>query len=138
MSSSTPASLATGSVVQAFLDRSARDRDRVDHIGLAALTRRVARASGQLRWDAHDPLAAGEQEPLERPRNVAAVLERPHTLAADTARPAQQVLERAALRAHRVVREHPPGRVIHGRDRVRGLVCVRPNHDHSLVPFSWG
>ena len=122
----------------AFLDRSARDRDRVDHIGLAALTPRVACAGGQLRWDAHDPLAAGKQEPLECARDVAAVLERPHALAAESTRPPQQVLKRAALRAHREVRKHPSGRLIERRDRMRGLVCVRPNHDHALVPFSWG
>ena len=133
-----PGELGDRQRVQAFLDRCAGDRDRVDHVGLAALTRRVACAGGQLWWDAQHPLAAGEQEPLECPRDVPAVLERPHALAAESACPAQQVLKRTALRAYRVVREDPPGRVIHGRDRMRGLVRVRPNHDHPVVPFSWG
>ena len=49
-------------------DRRPGDRDRVDRIGLAALTRAVAPSGGQLRRDAHDAFPAREQEPLERPR----------------------------------------------------------------------
>jgi hypothetical protein len=62
-------------------DRRPRDRDRVDHIRLAALARAVPGARGQLWRDAQHTLAPGDQETLERSGHVAAVLDRPHPLA---------------------------------------------------------
>jgi hypothetical protein len=86
--------------------------------GLGALTSAIAGAGGKLRRHAHDAFPTREQEPLERPRDVTAVLKRPHPLAAQTPRPPQQVLERAALGAHRPIREHLARRRIHaGRGR---------------------
>ena len=55
----------------------------------------------QLRRDAQHALATREQETLERPGHVAAVLDRPHPLGAHTPSPAQQVLKRAAPGPHR-------------------------------------
>jgi len=133
-----PGELRERQRIQALTDRSARDRDCVDRIGLARLARRIPRPGGQLGSDAHDSLAPGEQEPLERPGDVPAVLKRPDPLARQPARPAQQILKRTTPGAHRVVREHPAGRLLQRRDRVRRLVRVRPDHDHPLRPFSWG
>ena len=46
--------------------------------------------------DAHDPLAAGDQEPLERAGHVPAVLDRPHPLGVERSRPSQQLPEAPA------------------------------------------
>ena len=94
--------------LEALAQRGAGDRDRIDDIGLAALARRLARAGHQLRRHPHDALAAREQEPLQRAGHVPAVLDRPHPLATNAARPAQQIIKRAALRANRQVGEHAP------------------------------
>ena len=59
--------LRDGKGVEAFADRGSGDRDGVDHVVLAALARGAARVGHQLRRDAHDPLAAAQQEALQRP-----------------------------------------------------------------------
>ena len=94
-----PGQLRDRQRVEAFAQRRAGDRDGVDAIGLARARARSARAGHQLRRDANDALAAREQEPLQRARDVPAVLKRPDPLAADAARPAQQLTERARRRA---------------------------------------
>ena len=52
--------------------------------------------------EAHDRLAAIDQEPLQRPRHVPDVLDHPHSLAVELARPLQQVTE--SLTPGRIVR----------------------------------
>ena len=117
--------------------RRARSR-RVDRVGLAALASALARAGHQLGRHAHDALAAREQEPLQRAGDVPAVLDRPHPLC------------RRAPRAHissssndrRAAADRPCGdraarRRVDGRQRVRSLVRVRPDHDHLNRPFCW-
>jgi hypothetical protein len=91
---------------EAHTDRGPGDRDRIDRIRLAALPGRVTGARRQLRCDAHDPLAPGEQEPFQRTRDVAAVLERPHPICLQAAAPQQQVIERPALGAHCPLSDH--------------------------------
>ena len=115
-------------------DRRTGDRDRIDRIGLAALPHTVTRAGCQLRRDSHHPLPARQEKPLERPRHVPAILKRPHALAAHPARPPQQILKRMTSGAHRAIRKHPACRLLQRRGRVRGLVRVRPDHDHLSVP----
>ena len=96
MSSSAPASCATGSV-------SSPSRIAARAIATASIASdlprsraRLARAGHQLRRHPHDALAAREQEALQRARHVPAVLERPHALAVvEPTRPHQQILERA-------------------------------------------
>jgi hypothetical protein len=116
--------------VEALAQRRPGDRDRIDDIGFAALTRRSARAGHQFRRHTHDLLAAAKQEALQRPGDVSAVLDRPDTLCAQAARPHEQVIERAALGLDRAVGERPAGRDVDRAEGVRVLVGVRPDHDH--------
>jgi hypothetical protein len=124
-----------GQGVESLADRGSGDRDGVDHVGLAALARRAARVGHQLRRHAHDALAANEQEALQRPGHVAAILDRPHALGAHAARPPQQVIERAAPGPRRSVAERAAGHGVDRGDGVRVLVGVRPDHDHPHRPF---
>src|SRR5436305_1236216 len=66
-------------------------------------SRSSAAARHQLRRDAHDALAAREQEALESPGDVAAVLDRPDALGVERARPGEQSLEPGARRRHGLV-----------------------------------
>ena len=79
--------------IQALSERLSRDCDRVDAVGLAAVTSVAPRGSHQLRGDPQDPLAAADHPPLDRPRDMPTILDRPDPLAAQTARPAQQPCE---------------------------------------------
>ena len=88
MSSSTPASSATGS--RSTPSRSPRDGERVDAIGLAAVATGPALAGHQPRGDANDSLAPDEQEPFEGARDVPAVLQRPDALVLQATRPIQR------------------------------------------------
>jgi hypothetical protein len=63
--------------IQPFLQRGAGNIERVDRVGLAALTGALARLRGQMRRDAQHPLAALDQEALERAGHVPAILKRP-------------------------------------------------------------
>ena len=115
--------------------RRARSRRR-RCVGLAALARRLARAGHQLRRHAHDPLAAREQEALQRARTRAGSPRSPTPApAAEPARPQQQIIKRPAPGPHGHVSEHPAGRRVDRRQRVRALVGVRPEHDHLHRPF---
>ena len=130
-----PSELRDRQRLNALADRRAGDRDRVDAIRLARLAGAVSRAGHQLRRDTHDAFAAREQEPLQRPRDMPAILKRPHPLTADAARPAQQLTERATRRGDRHVAQRPARRLADGRERVRALVRVRPDHDHLHRPL---
>ena len=132
MSSSGPANAAVGSVSIPPPAR-ARDRDRIDLIALAALAAGAPGPGHQPRRDANDTLATRDQEPLQRARDMPAVLQRPHPLAIEAARPDHQRREPAGTDRDRLVAEHLAGRRVDRRDRVRALVGVRPEHDHDLV-----
>ncbi len=60
--------------VDAFSERGARDRHRVDAVGLASLPRAAALAGHQRRRDANDSLAAPDEEALKRAGDMPAVL----------------------------------------------------------------
>ena len=85
-------------VLDPLLQGGPGDAERVDRIGLAALPCRAPSARHVLRRDAHHPLPAREQEPLERAGDVPAVLDRPHPLAVERSRPHEQLAE-ASVRA---------------------------------------
>jgi hypothetical protein len=74
-------------LLNVLAQRGARDRERVDAVGLAALAPGATDVGHQLGRDAQHPLAAADQEALEGSRDVATVLQRPHALLAQTARP---------------------------------------------------
>jgi hypothetical protein len=84
-----------GETLQGLLQRGAGDVESVDRVRLAALAGALAAPRGQVRGDPQHPLAALDQEPLARPRDMPAVLKRPHPLAVEPARPLQQRAEPA-------------------------------------------
>ena len=121
--------------VQAFAQRGARDRERVDAVGLAA-SRPLRRTPPSASSGPADPLAAADQKPLEGPRDVPAVLHRPDPLAAQAARPRNSAAN--PRRPTWTVRSPSISPVV-GRDRgdrVRALVRVRAEHDHDPRPLS--
>jgi hypothetical protein len=73
--------------LKALLQRDAGDRDGVDRIGLAALTRAPTGRRAQVGRDPQHPLAASDQKPLQATGDVPAVLKRPDPLAVKLARP---------------------------------------------------
>jgi hypothetical protein len=78
-----------------FLQRGARDVERIDLIGLAALAGVLARLRRKMRRDPQHPLAAFDQKPLQRARHVPAILKRPHAIVVEPASPLQQRTETA-------------------------------------------
>jgi hypothetical protein len=72
--------LRDGELLEALSERGAGDRQRVGGIGFPRLAGAVARPGRQFGRDSEDPLAAAEQEPLQAPGHVPAVLDRPHPL----------------------------------------------------------
>ena len=96
---------------------------------------RAPRAGHQPRRHPDHALAASDQEPLKRARDVPAVLQRPHPIAAETARPLQHLVKAAHADADRLIAEHLAGRRGDPGDRVRALVHVRTEHDHQLSPL---
>ena len=81
--------------------RRPSNRERVDRVRLAPLTIGPARLTHQPRRHPYDPLAAAEQEALERTGHVPAVLERPQPLRTKTVRPCKQLLMASQPRRHR-------------------------------------
>jgi hypothetical protein len=115
---------------ESYTDRGARDRDRVDRIGLPALTGRPARAGHQLRRHPQDPLTARQQKALQRPGDMPTVLDRPDALVLEAARPHHQLIEGAPPAPHRPVSDRAARECVDRGERVRALVGVRPDHDH--------
>ena len=66
--------------VDPFSERGARDRGRVDRIGLPRLAYCPPGGLGQPRRDADDSVTAGEKPALQPAGHVPAVLDRPHAL----------------------------------------------------------
>ena len=119
----------------ALADGGARDRERIERIGLAARARALARSGHQLRRHPHDALAARDQKALQAPGHVPAVLQRPHPLAAETARPAHQHIEPVRVRG---CRPHPTRHASRRLDRTtrdRALVRIAAQHHHVTVPL---
>jgi hypothetical protein len=119
--------------IQAFAQRRPRDRNRVDAVGLPAPTSAATRVGHQLRRHAQDPLATFDQKPLERARDVPAVLHRPHPFAAEPTRPHDKRGEALGANLDGLLAHQFAGRGRDRGDRVRALVSVRTEHDHCLV-----
>ena len=120
--------------VQALAQRSAGDCERVDAVGLATSTRLAPRRRHQRAVHAQNPLAALDQEALERTRDVSAILKRPHALVAQITSPAQQ--HRGALRTglNRLLAEQFPKSLT--RQRSCATACECPHRaGSSLRPF---
>jgi len=102
-----------------------RERVLRVHSTLMSASRRQARGRGK-----SDSIDALDQKPLQRARNMPAVLQRPHAFRAELARPPQQ--RRGALRTRLdgLLAEQLTGRRTNRGDRVRPLVSVRTEHDH--------
>ena len=114
--------------------RGAGDRERVDASDLPRSRARARASAISVRRDAQHPLAAFDQKPLQRPRDVPAVLERPHPLAAEARAPsAASAREPVRADRDRLLAEQLAGRRRDRGDRVRALVGVRTEHDHDLV-----
>jgi hypothetical protein len=114
--------------------RGPGDGDRVDLVALATRAARAARAGRQPGRDTNHPLAARDQKPLQRSRDMSAILERPDPFAVEAARPDQQRREAASSDLDRFITEDLAGRAFDGGDGVRALVGVRPEHDHGPRP----
>jgi hypothetical protein len=65
-----------------LLEGGARDRERVDRVRLPARPAASALRRGQSRRHPHEPLACTKHCPLERSRDMPAVLERPEPISA--------------------------------------------------------
>ena len=120
--------------VEPFADRGARDRDRVDRVGLAALARATC---------ARRPSASAAPARRARRARAGSAPARPDTCrqssiahtrsSLEPTRPHQQILERAALRAHRHVGEHPAGRR-HRPQPTCASPCACPPRSRSSAP----
>ena len=114
--------------------RGPGDGDRVDLVALATLAARAPRAGHQPCRDPNHALAARDQKPLQRARDMAAILQRPDPFAGKAARPDHSAAKPRGLTPITSCRRRAwPVSAIDGSDRVRTLVGVRPEHDHELV-----
>ena len=127
--------LSDRQALQTLAQRRPRDRDGIDAIGLAAITRAAALARRQPRRDPDHALAMDEQKPLKRARDVPAILQRPNPLAAQTARPLQRRGKAALANLDGLLTGKLAGARSDRSDRVRSLVHVRTEHDHDPRPF---
>src|SRR5215211_55920 len=120
--------------LKTLLQRDAGHVERVDRIGLAPPTSALTRVGRQVRRDPQHPLTALDQEPLQRPRHVSAILKRPHALILEPARPPQQRAEPPLADRDGLLAEQLAGCRGDRRSRVRTLVSVRAEHDHCPRP----
>ncbi len=120
--------------VDAFADRDPRDGQRVDLIRLARLAPAAPSGAGQPGRDAHDPLAAGDQEPLQASGDMPAVLNRPHAGLIEGACPGQHGAQPGLACRHGPHRDPPAGELGHRRAGMRALVRIDADHDHVVVP----
>jgi hypothetical protein len=116
--------------VQALSQRSPRDRQRVDRVGLPRLSRASPGTRHQLRRDPDDSLAPRQQKPLQATGHVPTVLDRPHPLGAEITRPCENRVLPGTSRLDRARLDRRTGPRTDRRARMRALVRVHPNHDH--------
>jgi hypothetical protein len=122
-------------LVEPLAQRRPRHSERVDAVRFAALAATAPHLGHQPRRDPQNTLSALDQEPLKRPRDVAAVLERPDAVAVQPARPTQQHTKPAVTDLDSSLAEQLACHRANRSDRVRALVHVRTEHDHGLRPF---
>ena len=123
--------------LQALAQRRPGDGDRVDAIGLAAITSAAPLARRQPRRDPHHPLAMDDQKPLKRPRDMPAILQSPKP----ARRPAR--VPNPAPRQSLALRPRPSARRPSPRSpaATAAIVCDRlcmsaPSTIMTLVPFT--
>jgi hypothetical protein len=121
--------------VDAFAQRCAGDRDRVDAVGLSAVATTAALAGHQPRRDPDHALAMDKQKPLKGTRDMPAVLQRPHPFVFEAARPLQRRREASITNRDRLVTQQLAADGGNRGDRVRALMHVRTEHDHGVRPF---
>jgi hypothetical protein len=92
--------------IQALPERRPGDRDRVDAVGLPAVTSVATGRRHQLRGDPQHPLAATDQKPLKGPRDMPTILDRPDPPALQAARPDQQRGEALGADLDRLLTHH--------------------------------
>ena len=120
--------------LKALPQRGAGYADGVDRVRLAALASALARAGREVRRDPQHPLAAADQEPLQAPGDVPAILQCPDPLAVQAARPPQQRVAPALADLDGLLAPQLARRGRDRGDRVRTLVSVRSEHDHDCRP----
>jgi len=125
-----PVQVGGRQVVQTLAQRRPGDGNRIDAVGLPAPARLATRVGHQLCRDAQDPLAACDQKPLERARDVPAVLQRPHPFGAQLTGPDDQGGEALGADCDGLLAHEFAGCRRDCGDRVRALVGVRTQHDH--------
>jgi hypothetical protein len=124
-----------GEALRPVPDHGAGDRERVDLVRLARLALAPPGGAHPVRCHPHDPLPGPGQRRFEPARNVPAVLDRPHPLIIQPARPAHRSQIPRLLGPDLASAALPARPRIDGRQRVRALVRVRPDHDHAHRPF---
>jgi hypothetical protein len=106
-------------------ERSARDRQGVDRIGLAAAATAATLRSGQPRRHPDEALALLKQRLFETPCDVPAILDRPRPLSIQLPRPGRHL-----IRARAVPLTEPAAELVDGDRRQRVIVYVQTNNDH--------
>ena len=119
--------------LESFLQRAAGDRERIDRIGLAALTHTPSRGSHQMRRQPDHDLAVIKQEPLKRPGHMPAVLDHPPALGIQP--PAQPNSSPNPSRTAAPPVTDLATEPVNSYRRVRVLVRINPNCHHVPVPF---
>ena len=119
-----------GKALHAVLDHGAGDGERIDLVRLARHALPAAGGAHPVRRHAHDPLAGRDQGLLEPPRDMPTVLNRPHPLVVQPARPTHRRQMPLLVGLDLAGAAPPAGPRVDGRQRVRALVRVRPDHDH--------
>jgi len=105
----------------AFSERGAGDRQRVDRVRLPALPDALAGVGHQPGREPDDRLTAIDQEPLQRPRHRPDILEHPDPLTVELARPLHQLTEPFTAGSDGALRDRHPERV--DRDPVWVRLC---------------
>jgi hypothetical protein len=128
--------VGAGKLLDALLQDCPGNGSRVDLVGLAGLTLASPGLPHQPRGDAHDPLAAGHERPLEVMGDVPAVLDRSHHIGVDVVRPVQRFAVPVIVCCDLAFAAHLAGAGVDGGEGVRALVGIRSDHDHSACPFN--
>jgi hypothetical protein len=122
--------------LKTLLQRDPRDSERVDRIGLAALTRAPTGCRAQVGRDPQPPLTATDQKPLQAPGDMPAVLKRPDPLAIQTVRPSQQRIKSALADLDGLPPRSSPVAAATAAIACERLSVAAPSTIMVLVPFT--
>ena len=118
--------------VETFTQRGPGDRERVDAVGLAAPAGLAPRPGHQRRVHPQNPFAALDQKPLQRARDMPAVLDRPDALVAQAARPCSSAAAPLAPDGDRLLAEQLARRRTRPQ-RSCASACGCPHRARSLT-----